>query len=565
MKRNIKYLLFTAIAVVAMTMTSCTDDFKSINKSPASIYTVNPVSFLYNIENVCTTGGEWYDSYDCKVRWCQHMTGDGWFDSDSFTFYTGGIGSGVLSDYLEAGSYMSHMKYYIDTNMPEDSAKYANLIQAARVLVIFRGLYATDMHGSLVYSKGWGLRSGQSSDEWENPKYENQKELFTEWNNDLKNAINVFKTSSNQIDFSKYDQVYGGDAKKWIKACNALRLRIALRWLKRDPATAKQIAAEVLSDPSNYFSGNDDSFILYMSEKQGEGHDFHSVGDMDCASKTFMTYLKKYNDPRKRIFFKPTNCTPDNIAKYNAQQTDAKKMLPTTITQWEGGSLSWDELENDIIYRSNSFSLKNSDGSSTNMCAMNTPQTRLWYAGYNDGTGEQWYPLVTYPDFCFMASEFVLDGVKSSRTAQQWYEDGVRSSLKQWSKLIDICKIENVDKITDAEIDAYMAQKNIAWDASMAKEQIYTQFWIESYKNNNEAWANLRRTGIPNYTTTIVQFEKPYVSGQLQQIPRRKKFSYANDAEANAANQNAAIKEMASDPEFGELSDEFGRFWWDTK
>lgn len=43
----------------------------------------------------------------------------------------------------------------------------------------------------------------------------------------------------------------------------------------------------------------------------------------------------------------------------------------------------------------------------------------------------------------------------------------------------------------------YMAQDGIKWDASIAKEQIYCQSFVEHFKNNNETWAMWRRTRYP--------------------------------------------------------------------
>ena len=55
---------------------SCDANFVEINKSPDTVYEVEPAVFLYQAENAMYTSGEaWADSYACKLRWMQYCTG----------------------------------------------------------------------------------------------------------------------------------------------------------------------------------------------------------------------------------------------------------------------------------------------------------------------------------------------------------------------------------------------------------------------------------------------------------------------------------------------------------
>ena len=198
------------------------------------------------------------------------------------------------------------------------------------------------------------------------------------------------------------------------------------------------------------------------------------------------------------------------------------------------------------------------------MRPMNRPQTRLWKGAQDEGTAGGWVPLVTYADFCFMAAEFTLEGVANTKSAQEWYEEGVRASLKFWSKIADYCKINNYEAITEAEIDEYMAQEGIAWNSAMAKEQIYCQTWIEHFKNNNESWAMYKRVGYPSTTSTLVTWEPIHVYGELQQVPRRKKFTMPADGSPNYANQVKRLEDMQKESNFGRLDSEHGRVWWEN-
>src|SRR5690606_16453099 len=148
---------------------------------------------------------------------------------------------------------------------------------------------------------------------------------------------------------------------------------------------------------------------------------------------------------------------------------------------------------------------------------------------------------------------------------QEWYEEGVRASLKQWSEVAQYSQINGYEAITDGEIADFMAQTDIAWNPAIAKEQIYSQSWVEHFKNNNESWAMWRRTGFPNQVSTVVTFDPVMVLGQEQDIPRRKKFSHPAEGTPNYQNMIQSLETMAADPEFGSLDNEFGRLWWDKQ
>ena len=215
--------------------------------------------------------------------------------------------------------------------------------------MITKGIQTSDTYGSLVYTDGWGTRDGNV--EIIEPVFETQEQLFTIWDKELKEAATKLTSSTNQISFKNYDLAYAGNMTQWSKAANSIRLRIALRLLKQKPAEAKAIAAEVFSS-GNYMKGIEDSFILYFDNYWTTQGDWHSVIDMDRAAKPFMNYLNKYNDPRKRLFFQINNLTPENIAEYNAQETLESRKIPTNLTRWEGGTVSYDERSTDPCYTS---------------------------------------------------------------------------------------------------------------------------------------------------------------------------------------------------------------------
>lgn len=558
MKNKIKIF---ALALCAGAFSACDSDFVDINTDSGTVLDVNPMELLYQVEsNYNTYQSMWDDSYACKLRWMQYCTGIWGYSTTNFTFFNSRIGQTLYTEYNNVGSYARHIEYLVSQMPEEEGAALSDLVQISKIMLISKGIATTDMHGSLVYTEGWGTRIGK--EEWAEPHFQTQEELFDLWNTELKDIITKLKANkgTNQTSLSGYDVCFDGDMDKWIKTANAVRLRIALRIYKRKPAEAKAIAGEVLSS-SDIPTSIDDSYIMYFDKLFTSGGDWHSVIDMDRASAPFMTYLKEYNDPRKRIFFQINNLTPENIARYNAEQTDKDNYIPEDFTRWEGGTVSNDYKATDKRYISRSIK---ADG--TDMRAANKPQTRLWKGMQDNGSGGSWFPIITYADFCFMASEFVLDGVTgSSKSAQEWYEEGVRASLTQWSKIGEYCKINDYQAITEEEISEFMSQEGIAWNSAIAKEQIYCQSYVEHFKNNNETWALWRRTGCPNTQTSVITFDPVIINKEIQDVPRRTRFSYPAKGTPNYDNEVERIETMAGDPEFGDITNEFGRLWWDKK
>lgn len=567
--KKIKNIALALIITLSSIFCSCTDDFENLNKDPASLPIVKPEDMLYTVETQILTAEHcWNTIYASKFRWMQYGAGIWNYSSVQFTYFTGNIGNNLYLEYNNIGSYVTNMGYI--ANKSGNAENYSNLKNVGRILLIAKAIQTSDMYGSLVYSQGWPAREGKVDDKSMKPEFETQEQLVAIWDKQLKECIESLKTngnSSTQVSLKGRDRAYNGDMNKWIKAANAIRLRLASRLWKIKPATAKAIAAEVLasSNSANVFNSNDDSFILWFDNLYTniQGGNWHSVRDMEIASNALMNYFKTSQDPRCRIYFVPNNLTPENIEKFNAQQTDEAKKIPTDYTLWEGSSANYENWTKDR--RRKRYYL--TEGSvSIDMRPANTPQARLWKGNDEGGNGGNWAPIMTYAEFCYLASEFILrEGISSGKSAKEWYESGLRASIDQWNTLGKYCDILSYKAFTNEEIEAFLANDNIKWNENKALEQIYAQTYIEHYKNVDEAWAFWKRTGYPNLNSTIVKFEEWNYDGIKGIIPRRVKFSEPAKGIDNYENLVARLKKMQEDPKFGDLNNEWGRVWWDAE
>jgi hypothetical protein len=560
--------------LMLLLQTSCTDDFAELNTNPKSLPQVAPEQLLYTAITDWANSGHCWINWASKTRWMQYGVSIWGYGPTGYTYFGNDIGNRLYEEYIRMGGYVTNMEYLSSISEKPDS--YKDLNAAARILLIAKSIQVSDLFGSLAYTEGWQARNGKADEASLLPKFDTQEELVAIWDQQLKECIATLKAqNSGQVSLLGQDRAYNGDTKKWVKAGNAVRLRLASRLLNRQPEVAKSIAAEVLAPGnSEYVMGaTDDSFIFWFDVLYTNIHggDWHSSRDMLIASRAFMNYLKNTNDPRKRMFFVINNLTPENIAAYNLQ-TPANP-IPTTFTRWEGATASrihWtaggtapNNWPADAAYTNKTLG---TGSDAVNVRAANTPQSRLWKGNDNSGGGGNWAPVVTYSDFCFLASEFVLtQGIASGKSAQQWYEDGVRASLKQWNELGKYCDILNYEAMTQTEIDAFLAHPDIAWDNSKALEQIRAQAWVEHFRDVDESWAQWKRTSYPNKDANIIKFEVPYPEFENVPgiVPRRVKFVYPNEGVQNYENLKKRLDDMVADSQFGIVDSEWGRVWWD--
>ncbi len=566
--KKINKITYLLVLVFVLSQTSCTDGFEDMNTNPESLPSVKPEELLYTAETKMLTSGHcWSSIYASKFRWMQYGAGIWGYSTTNYTYFGNHVGDRIYSEFIEMGSYVTHLRHLANEHENKDS--YSDLNQIGRILLIAKGIQTSDMFGSLAYSQGWLAREGKVDDESMTPEFETQEQLVEVWNNELKECVeNLKNSSSSQVSLKGYDRAYNGDMAQWIKAANGIRLRLASRLWNRKPEMAKAIATEILDsgNSDNIFGSNDDSFILWFDNLYTNIHggDWHSIKDMEIASYAIMDYLNKNEDPRKRMYFVKNNLTLENIENFNAEQTDPDRLIPESYTQWEGSTASYDDF-NDDRRRTRYYLGTGQDR--IDMRPANTPQVRLWKGNDSEGSGGNWAPVMTYPDFCFLAAEFVLrEEIQSGKSAQQWYEDGVKASLEQWNDVGKFCDISDYEAMTDVEIQNFLEKPDIKWDSNRALEQIYAQSYIEHYKNVDEMYALWKRTSYPNWEDAeIIKFERPVIAGKKQEIPRKVKFSYPNEGVHNYENLKRRLDDMEKDPQFVGVDDEFGRLWWDSE
>ncbi|GAC1397082.1 MAG: hypothetical protein NVSMB63_17520 [Sediminibacterium sp.] len=163
----------------------------------------------------------------------------------------------------------------------------------------------TDYWGPIPY-----FQAGQPGN---SVPYDPQDKIYDDFFKRLTAAVAVLKTKTSEIPYGTFDLIYGGDVNKWIKFANSLRLRLALRVSKVDPARAKAeaeaaVAAGVFTD-----SPGDDA-LLQKSLKGDDNNGLSIMSDWNefRMSATMESVLKGYQDPRLSVYFLPDGATKTN-------------------------------------------------------------------------------------------------------------------------------------------------------------------------------------------------------------------------------------------------------------
>jgi hypothetical protein len=524
-------VLLLATSLLVLSSGCKKEKFVEDNINPNTLYSVSPEDqFL-----AATTGMEddfeaYYDDYR-RIMWWMQMSTDANGNRKNFTKDVSNFNTRYGKIYYgRVGPRLADIPHLIAAMPEEDQAAYVYEQNIAQIFMVYYTFYVSDINGSIPYTEAFQARYGGIL----TPKYDTQDSLFYIFDQQLKSAVTSLKSSPSvtQKSFGNNDQFFKGDVTKWIKVANALRLKIAMRMTKVDIDRVKSIATDVLANPSDLMSSNDDSWVLItLSTGFGSGGNWSPVGFL--APKPTLDFMVSKEDPRLRLYY-----SKDRQGDYVGSYTN-----PDSVAAHQSLYARGDTAISPVQYRLFDASSVDLDG--------------------NISSGENFYPVITYADQCFMRAELAARGL-TTENAADLYTQGVTASIQFYNTRAVKATVPLDSTVTAAEITNYLKMPGIAYDASKALDQIACQAYIDFYRNPNEAWALWKRTGMPN-TMTVLSLPVLTSDGAVLPIPRRAPLGLPEVNTPNYENRVAAYNEMATNPGFGtDPNDAFGRVWWDA-
>lgn len=373
-------------------------------------------------------------------------------------------------------------------NLTEDPVVLA-IADVIKVAVLHR---VADTYGPIPYSQiGVGGKI--------QVPYDSQEQAYKNMLADLDRSIAVLTANRGTTINASADIIYGGQVEKWAKFANSLKLRLAMRMVYADPATAKKAAEEVAADEVSAFASNDDN-ALYDNFNANAKNPFYVVqveynGGDSMAAADIITYMNGYNDPRRAAYF-------------NKSQFDG--------FDYVGLRHGIVMPANDVMHRYSAINI-----------SMDSPFTWMNAA-----------------EVAFLKAEAVaVFGFDMGGSAKEFYEQGVRLSFDQWgvagadAYLADATSkpAAYVDPIGSNSYDGSLSEMTIAWEenASTARKQekILIQKWIANWLLGNESWCDIRRTGYPHILPATAEGNKS--NGLVDSAFGARRMKYPSDEYVN--------------------------------
>ena len=150
--------------------------------------------------------------------------------------------------------------------------------------------------------------------------------------------------------------------------------------------------------------------------------------------------------------------------------------------------------------------------------------------------------FVTYAQTQLLLAEAVLRNWAPG-DAVSLFATGIRAHMEQ------LAEYGAATAVPESDITAYLQANPLTGDTAM--EQINTQYWVASFLNGPEAWANFRRSGYPVLTPN------PFPGSDLQTEDFIRRLTYP-DAELNVNQDNVQQAISRQGPDILDT-----RVWWD--
>lgn len=499
-------------SAVALTfgLFACNNDaITSLNKNPNSPEDAPPGPLFTEASRLATT--RWFGGIDLRTyEWAvQQLAEVQYNDEDRYIRMHGADTEGSFND-----AYSGELKDLtqiiakgLDTKEP---GIYAPAI-ALRTLVFS---FVTDSWGDIPYSSAL---KGDSTGGSLTPTYDKQQAIYTDFFAVLDKASKDLVGAGNGLGAA--DPIYGGSPASWQKFINSLRLRLAIRVVNVDPALASAQIAAARSAPGGLILTNaDNAYFPWPGDGVYNNPWADNLGARDDwrMSDRLVNIMNALNDPRLPIYAQPTQ---DDPTIYRGSPNGVLPVPPNMPVR------SSTSRPGEIFYK-----------------GATTYGTVFGGAGASLPT-----PILTAAEVNLIlaeAAERGLGGLTPGQAAA-YYNDGIAASLNQWNDLA----ASSGQSISAAEMTAYLADPNVVYVGGVAgQKQIALQKYIALYTDGATAWAEWRRTCVPN---TIV----PGPDAELNYVPRRLEYP-TTEATANGDALKAAIAAQGPDNLGTPL-------WWD--
>ncbi len=303
MFKLIKLSSFAFVALVALSICSCTDQLTTLNVDPN-----NPTEIP--VENLITQAQQqlnnrmWGRSINAEwgMLMVQHWSQNEYAEESRYTVDGNSFNTDWLDLYVDVLSELNAAQLLLDANEGLDPVVKANQTAVITILREYTFHNLTDMYGDIPYSAAIDIENNPL------PAYDSQQAVYSGIVANLQAAISSIDVSADG--FASGDAIYNGDMGAWKKFANSFLLRVAMRMVDVDSGTASEAIRGI--DVSNLITSNADNAMFVFDANPEIANplfvDATINGRDDFAvSDVLVDALVAMGDPRLTVYSDTTN------------------------------------------------------------------------------------------------------------------------------------------------------------------------------------------------------------------------------------------------------------------
>lgn len=460
-----KKLMIIVTAILAFA--SCTK-LEDLNKNVKDFAEVSGES-LYNGATLQFINQLSTENVNANVTllWMQHLAATTYPDESRYDMTTRGIPT-TTSNTI----YRLVLMNYKDAARVLETQPLAGISQARRdnqlaiveIMTVFAWSYIIENFGDMPYSEALDYN-------YPSPVYDDALTVYKDLIDRLDAAIEKLTLTEAGMP-AGYDNIFGGTVAGtvgWYKFANTLKFRMGLMLYDVDAGYSKTV---VEAAAPHIFVQGDVMTMNYLSASPNQNQqyvDFVSTGRDDYVITSNLIDAMQ-----------PTNPIPEH------------SILNVTVTDPRLAFYAIPVVGSDPpVYRGGAQGQANGYPSFSHVNPIHLTANRPWV-------------IMDYTEAEFLLAEAVERGFSVGGTAEQHYNNAVKSSIMFWGG-------------TSAQADAYLAQPSVAYATAFTdwKQKIGTQAWLAYWLRGNALWNSYRRLDYPRL------FAPPNYKQGINKVPVR--------------------------------------------
>jgi len=527
---KIKYILLSLS--IMLVFSSCRKDFEEIDTNPQGFTTASDGS-LFNgiIQSLMLT---WNEQFYINNEILYAQTQQAALTSAAWGNYTLGT-EDIWQNYYTTLPAIRELEKRFSTY--PNTAATQNMKAMLSIVKAYKTFKLTDMFGDIPYAEaGYGYQDLNRL----YPVYDPQRDIYLSLLDDLAIAALAINDTAARIEpftsFATFDKLFNGNLPQWRKFANSLRLRHAMRMNEKEPGLAGEIIGDIIGNNLPVLYGYDFITPLFESaciwpgangfSNESVPWSFREHNGLRMGSNIWHQ-LSTGDDPDGANIFDPRA-----YIFFEGDQNDKWKpypQIPESGTPSSGG-IPYGSHRDDL----GNYHIKNNVNYS--------PFNFFIVADENNMP----IILMTGAEVHFIKAEAYFRGIgvpADPMTADIEYMNGINASVEWWMNLSTRLRLplSGVTFGSKISIPPNLKAASVlmhfgSWNATTDEQKlqfIYTQRWLDAFRQPWEAYAEARRTGMtPREGNAINHFRMPYPP---------------SEAQYNAVNMNAAIAAQGGD------------------